>query len=122
MPSSFWEDHRADLADPEYARAFAAESIRIATVDTIMNSLAEGLAASGLSKAALARAIGANPAAVRRLLSTDQANPTLGTLAEIAAVLGMKVALEPMTAEERLAFTEPMTRGSSTEVKARQAS
>lgn len=109
MRSVFWDDHQAGLDDPEYARAFAAESIRVSTIDTIMNTLTEQVEASGLSKTALARAIGANPAAVRRLLTAQDVNPTLGTLAELAGALGMKVTLAPMTAGERRAITEPMT-------------
>jgi DNA-binding phage protein len=106
--SAFWEDHDAQLADPEYARAFAAESVRVATIDSIMNTITAELEESGLSKAALARAIGAQPAVVRRLLSAESVNPTLGTLAEIAGALGMKVTLQPMTPHERATITAPM--------------
>jgi hypothetical protein len=35
-------------------------------------------------------------------------NPTLGTIAEVAAALGMKVTLTPMSADERARITEPM--------------
>ena len=121
MRSVFWDDHEADLADPEYARAFAAESIRVATIDAIMNTIADQVEASGLSKAALARAIGANSAAVRRLLSANAVNPTLGTLAELAGALGMKVTLEPMTATERRTITEPMTVHTRTAPRKRRA-
>lgn len=108
MHSTFWDDHAHDMQNPEYAREFAAESVRVNTIDTIINRLDESRADAGLSKAALARAIGANPAVVRRLLSSTQANPTLGTLAEVAAALGLKVVLQPMTPEEREAVTVPM--------------
>ncbi|MGH3516511.1 MAG: hypothetical protein ACRDQ7_03670 [Haloechinothrix sp.] len=43
--------------------------------------------AIGLSKAELARAISAEPAVVRRLLSLNRHNPTFGTLVEVAAAL-----------------------------------
>jgi len=109
MKSAFWDEHERRLDDPEYARAFAVESVRVATIDSIMNTIAEQVEASGMTKSALARAIGANPAAVRRLLSADGVNPTLGTLAQIAGALGMKVTLEPMTAAERETITKPMT-------------
>lgn len=110
MKSSFWSDHERKLNDPEYARAFAAESVRIATIDSIMNMITEQIEAEGMTKATLARAIGANPSVVRRLLATGTVNPnpTLGTLAEIAGALGMKVTLEPMTASERKTITKPM--------------
>jgi DNA-binding phage protein len=96
------------LADPERARAFAAESARIAAIDAVVNQLDAARAASKLNKTQLARAIGAQPSVVRRLLSSQTVNPTLSTVAELAAALGMKVTLEPMTDEERVSITEPM--------------
>lgn len=110
MTGLFWSDLEADLEDPEYARQFAAESVRIATIDQLVNQLDQARVEAGLSKAALARAIGSNPAAVRRLLSASSVNPTLGTLAEVAAALGLKVTLEPMTDNERETITAPMLR------------
>lgn len=76
--------------------------------------LATGKALGHSSKAPLfLRAIGSEPAVVRRLLSSSSVNPTLGTLAEVAAALGMKVVLQPMTPEERQDVTEPMIQGIS---------
>ena len=106
--NQFWDDHQRDLTDPEYAREFTIEQLRIRTIDTIMNTIDDERQRAGLSKAALARAIGANPAAVRRLLSSDGMNPTLGTLAELAAAVGYKVELVPMSAAERRDVTEPL--------------
>jgi ribosome-binding protein aMBF1 (putative translation factor) len=97
-----------ELRDPEFARHYAAESARIAAIDAVVNGLDELREASGYSKAQLARAIGAQPSVVRRLLSSQAVNPTLGTVAELAAALGMKVTLQPMSAEERRQITEPM--------------
>jgi DNA-binding phage protein len=96
------------LRDPEFARHYAAESARIAAIDAVVNELDQLRVAAGLSKAQLARAIGSEPSAVRRLLSAQTVNPTLGTVAELAAALGMRVALEPMSDEERKRITEPM--------------
>lgn len=111
MRSVFWDDHVRDTQDPEYAREFAAESVRINTIDTIVNALDRSRVEAGLTKADLARAAGYEPAVVRRLLSSSTVNPTLGTLAEVAAALGMKVVLEPMTPQEREASTVPMRVG-----------
>ncbi|HRQ01181.1 MAG TPA: helix-turn-helix transcriptional regulator [Terrimesophilobacter sp.] len=110
MVSEFWRDLESDLTNPEFAREFAAESIRIATIDTLVNQLDEARETAGLSKAALARAIGVDPAVIRRLLSAPSVNPTLGMLAEVAAALGFRVRLEPMDAEDRAKITEPMLR------------
>jgi transcriptional regulator with XRE-family HTH domain len=118
MGSVFWDDLAADLQDPEFLREYVGESVRIATVDALINGLDEAREAAGLSKAELARAINAEPATVRRLLASPSPNPTLGTLAEIAAALGLRVTLEPMPAAERAALTEPLLRGRSADRKA----
>src|SRR6266545_5889824 len=91
--SVFWDDLAEDLDDPEFLREYVSESVRIATVDAVVNALDDARIAAGLTKAELARAISAEPASVRRLLASPNPNPTLGTLAELAAALGMKVML-----------------------------
>jgi len=107
----FWDDLARDLEDPEFLREYITESVRIATTDAIINALDEARVSAGLSKAELARAIGAEPATVRRLFSSGSANPTLGTLAEVAAALGLRISIEPMPAGEREAVTEPLRAG-----------
>ena len=89
--TAFWDDLAEDLKDPEFLRTYVVESVRIATIDAVVNALDEARLAAGLSKAALARAIGANPDAIRRLFTNGSANPTLSTVAEIAAALGMRL-------------------------------
>lgn len=112
-PTTFWDDLAKDLEDPEFLREYVAESIRIATIDSIVNGLDEARVAAGLSKASLARAISAEPATMRRLFSGSASNPTLGTLAEVAAALGMRVKLEPLPKSERSALTRPLLEGRS---------
>lgn len=111
-PSVFWDDLAQDLKDPRFLREYVSESIRIATIDRIVNELDRMRQDAGLSKAELARAISSEPATVRRLFSAAHVNPTLGTLAEVAAALGMQVVLEPMGAEDVRQITEPLRRGS----------
>jgi len=99
--TEFWTDLNSDLQSPEFAREFALQSARIATIDAIINQLDEAREARGLSKAELARSVGSDPASVRRLFSSTSANPTLGTVAEVAAALGLRVRLEPTTVATR---------------------
>jgi transcriptional regulator with XRE-family HTH domain len=94
--SVFWDDLSHDLEDPEFRREFVLASVRIATVDRVIGALDEARESKGLTKADLARTIGAEPAVVRRLFSAGNANPTLGTLAAVAAALGFKVTIEPL--------------------------
>jgi transcriptional regulator with XRE-family HTH domain len=108
---AFEDDLLRDLDDPEFRRTYVVESVRIATVDRIMNQLDDARTAAGLSKAALARAIGTNPDAIRRLLTARPVNPTLGTLAEIAAVFGLRVTLEPLPDAARANVTAALLQG-----------
>jgi transcriptional regulator with XRE-family HTH domain len=76
-----------------------------------VNELDAAREAIGLSKAELARTINCEPATVRRLFSAGHVNPTLGTLAEVAASLGMRVVLEPLEDSERQEITESLLQG-----------
>lgn len=114
---AFWDDLAHDLEDPEFLREYVVESMRIATLDFVVNALDEAREAAGLSKAELARAIQVEPAAIRRLFSSDHANPTLGTLAEVAAALGMRVTLEPLPEAERHSVTVPLLEGRVADTK-----
>ncbi len=116
-PNSFWDDLHKDLEEPEFLREYIVESVRIATIDSIVNALDGARAAAGLSKADLARAINANPATVRRLFSGTASNPTLGTLSEVAAALGMKVTLEPLSNSQREGISRPLVDGRAANAK-----
>ncbi|MFC6705445.1 DNA-binding protein [Flexivirga alba] len=114
---TFWDDLARDLEDPEFLREYVVESMRIATIDQVVNAIDEAREAAGLSKAELARAIRKEPATVRRLLSSDNSNPTLGTLAEVAAVLGLRITVEPIPKSERGQITEPLLEGRTADPK-----
>ena len=116
--SVFWDDLAKDLEDPDFMREYVVESIRIATIDAVVGRLDEARDAAGLTKADLARAIGAEPAVIRRLFASGHVNPTLGTLAEVAAALGMRVALDPLPQAERKHVTKSLLDGSSADPKA----
>jgi len=116
--SVFWDDLARDLEDPEFLRQFILESTRIATIDQIVNALDDAREAAGLSKASLARAIGHEPAVVRRLFTAGRVNPTLGTLAEVAAALGLQITVEPLPAAERTKVTEALLGGHSDDTRA----
>jgi transcriptional regulator with XRE-family HTH domain len=116
--SVFWDDLANDLQDPGFLREYVAESVRIATIDRIVNELDAAREAAGLTKAGLARAISSEPATIRRLFSSGHVNPTLGTLAEVAAALGMRVVLEPLGADDQQQITRPLLEGSSADPRA----
>lgn len=107
----FWTDLAEDIKDPRILREYVIESVRIAAIDDMINAIDEARVAAGLSKAALARAINQEPAVIRRLFSAESRNPTLGTLAEVAAALGLRITVEPLAAEDRDFITSPLLEG-----------
>jgi ribosome-binding protein aMBF1 (putative translation factor) len=106
--SAFWDDHDADMANPEYRRHFILESRRIAVIDAVVNALDELRVQQGVSKAELARTIERQPASVRRLLTSQQVNPSLGMVTDMAAALGYEVVLQPMSKSDKAAVTDPL--------------
>jgi len=111
--SVFWDDLAKDLKDPEYLRTFLLESIRLSTVDALITQLDEARLETGLTKAALARKLGSEASNVRRFFAKGQVNPTLSTLTEVAAILGMRVSLEPMPPKEREEIAKALSQGVS---------
>ncbi|MGW4089835.1 XRE family transcriptional regulator [Nocardia sp. NPDC004750] len=109
--SLFWDDLGDDLQDPEFLREFVLESIRVKTVDAIINALDDARAAASLSKAELARAAAIEPAAARRLLSAKAVNPTLRTVSELAAALGFRLRLEPLSGSGGKALSTALVTG-----------
>jgi len=95
--TSFDLELEKQLKDPEFAREFRAARAEIAVVDkatnTFLRALDKARIKRGLTKAELARRIGAEPAVMRRLLSAEGQNPTLTTLLKIAAALRMEMEL-----------------------------
>lgn len=116
--SLFWQDLARDLEDPEFLREYIRESVRIATIDRLVNGLDQARQAAGLSKAELARAISAQPSVVRRLFSSAHVSPTVGTLAEVAAALGMQLTLQPLSAADRKQVMQPLLEGRSADAEA----
>ncbi|WP_122260795.1 DNA-binding protein [Ornithinimicrobium cerasi] len=109
--TAFWDDLSRDLQDPEFLREYVVESMRISTIDSVVNAINDAREAAGMSKAELARAIRKEPATIRRLLSSESANPTLGTLAEVAASLGLRITVEPIPQAERGQITQALLEG-----------
>ncbi|MDQ3609520.1 MAG: helix-turn-helix transcriptional regulator [Actinomycetota bacterium] len=88
------------LKDPEFRAEFEREQREIAAIDAIVNTLEGVRAKLGISKAELARQIGKNPAAVRRLL-TAPINPELRTVVNLADALGYEVRVVPKNGRSR---------------------
>ena len=78
------------MKDPTFAAGYAEERAKIDAVDRVIRVLDEARVELGMSKAELARQISAKPEIVRRLFTVRDPNPTLGTVAKLAAVLGLR--------------------------------
>ena len=110
MPQAtvFWTDLQQDLQDPEFRRAYVLETMRISATDDIVNAFDEAREQAGISKADLARAIGMEPASIRRLFSSGSPNPTIGTLSDIATALGLRITIEPLAASDQRAIADAL--------------
>jgi transcriptional regulator with XRE-family HTH domain len=109
--SVFWDDLANDLQDPEFRREYVLQSLRIATIDRLVNDLDAARKEADLNKSELARVVGLEPSTVRRLFSSHSANPTLGTVTEIATALGLQIIVVPLPDDDREQIVEAL-RGS----------
>ncbi|MGH9093114.1 MAG: helix-turn-helix domain-containing protein [Acidimicrobiales bacterium] len=88
----YFRERRQDVG---YEATYQRARRRIEDVDRIVRVIDERRIALGLTKAELARRMGARPEAVRRLLSARHANPTLATVVALAHELGLDVTAVP---------------------------
>lgn len=86
------------LRDPEFRDEYQRVRAQIVQVDAVIEALDRLRIDAGCSKAELARRIGKDPAAVRRLF-TAEVNPELRTVAALAAALGAEVRVVPRDEE-----------------------
>lgn len=94
--SSRWERIRArKLADPDVRDRYERARRSIASVRQLLQLVEAERERAGLTKAELAERAGASPAAVRRLLTADGANPTLRTILDLLHALDIELALRP---------------------------
>jgi len=86
--------------DPEYREEYERALRQIHQIDALVNELDELRESEGISKAELARAIGKDPASIRRFFSA-QVNPELKTVAAIADALNAEVVIKPLSTRKR---------------------
>jgi len=101
--STAYEQYRAErLADPEFRALYEQKRVEIDLIDTILSHIESRREELGLSKADLARLVGARPESVRRLLSARPSNPTLFTVTRLASVLGMQIDVKTTVSAKKL--------------------
>ena len=98
-----YEQYRAKrLSDPEFRALYEQKRAEIDAIDTIMSHIEERREELGLTKADVARLVGARPESVRRLLSARSSNPTLFTVMKLASVLGMEIDVKTTVSAKKL--------------------
>jgi DNA-binding phage protein len=103
LVSTAYEQYRAkQLADPGFRALYEQNRSEIELIDTILSHIEKRRTELGLSKADLARLMGARPESVRRLLSAQSSNPTLFTVMKLASVLGMQIDIKTTVSAKQL--------------------
>jgi DNA-binding phage protein len=93
--TAFDEFFDRQMQNPEVASAYAEARAEVDQVDQFMRALEAARAASGLSKAELARLSKMPAAGVRRVLSAEDANPTIATVLGILRTMGLGLQIVP---------------------------
>jgi len=107
LDTSYHERRReAGLKDPTFRREYELARAQIDQVDAVIRQLDELRAESGMSKAELARIVGKNPAALRRLFSAE-VNPELKTVAALAVALGAEIRIVPRSRHQSAGKKHP---------------
>lgn len=83
------------LRDPSFRREFEEARAEIDATDSFIRALEGARASRGLSKAELARRMSVKPEIVRRLLTDERGNPTIGTVLKVATALDYRIELVP---------------------------
>jgi DNA-binding phage protein len=95
--TGFDEFFDGQMASPSFAKAYTKARREVDAVDVMVRALDLAREKAGLTKAQLAAEIDARPEVVRRLFTSKKPNPTLATLVRIAAAVGYRVELVPVT-------------------------
>lgn len=84
-----------DAASPGLADAVAERLVAIREFDDFVNAVLDELAEAGISRRELADRAEMNAAALRRLLTDADANPTFQTMRRVADALNLQLSLHP---------------------------
>ncbi len=83
------------MKDPAFASAYTAARAVVDSADALIRALDEARLLVGVSKADLARQLGARPEIVRRLFTAKDSNPTVTTVLKLVDALGFHLELVP---------------------------
>jgi DNA-binding phage protein len=84
-----------EMQSPSFAAAYGRAGAEIAAIDDLIRGVEVARLELGMTKADLARKISTTPEAMRRLLTSGDANPTLRTVLDVLAAVGLRLSLTP---------------------------
>ena len=111
--TGFDEFFDQQMQDPKFAAAYREARAEIDTTDALIRALDDARVAGGITKAELARRIGAKPEILRRLFTAENPNPTIHTVFKLVDALDFHLELVPNRSRVR-------RRRSSRSVEARE--
>lgn len=85
---------------PTFAAEYERVGAEILAVDDLIRLIDAERVDLGMSKADLARKVSTTPAAMRRLLTSGEANPTITTVLDVLAAVGLRLTLLPSSASK----------------------
>jgi transcriptional regulator with XRE-family HTH domain len=109
------------MGDAEFRQGYEKIRSEIDAVDALVRALDDARVAMGVSKVELARQISAKPAAIRRLFTAKQVNPTLATFAKLAEALGYEVLLAPKASARPSAAGRAQTKSTHNDGRTRRS-
>lgn len=89
------------LADPVARERYERTRQSVSSIRRVLQLVDAERERAGLTKAELAQRVGASPAAVRRLLTSEASNPTLRTVLDLFDALGLELSLRPKAPGQR---------------------
>jgi DNA-binding phage protein len=98
------------LRDPSFRKDYEAARAEIDATDTLIRALEGARAGQGLTKAELARRISVKPEIVRRLLTNQDSNPTIGTVLKLVKALDYHIELVPNRVRKAPSIAPPSRR------------
>jgi DNA-binding phage protein len=106
---------------PMFAAEYERVGAEIHAVDDLIRTVDDARLALGMTKAALARKISTTPEAMRRLLTSSEANPTLTTILGVLEALDLRLAVLKAHADSSKSATKKPTSISSKFMAAKSA-
>lgn len=93
-----------DRREPGFAAAVESDLADVRAFDDVVNVVLDRLAELGWTRGELAARADLNAASLRRLLTSESANPTFATMLAVANALGLRIEIhEEASVEEMLA-------------------